>query len=147
MVGEIWGVWRRLVINFHSFWVRYHEARFALVGIGGLERAAERLFERNIGLINASQLAARIFTGETEMNEDDCAAPGPSPTAYFHGRELKWSENDVPILRGWWPGMPPHKRLAANGDGRFDPASVVRLGLSVSGGAGTLIVQELVSWR
>ncbi len=53
----------------------------------------------------------------------------------------------VPILRGWWPGVPPHKRLAANGDGRFDPASVVRLGLSVSGGAGTLIVQELVSWR
>lgn len=53
----------------------------------------------------------------------------------------------TPVLRGWWPGMPPHKRLAANGDGRFEPATVVRLGISVSGGAGSLTIQEPVAWR
>jgi len=53
----------------------------------------------------------------------------------------------TPILRGWWPNMPPHKQLAGYGDGHFDPTSVIRLGISVSSGAGTLTVQEPVAWQ
>lgn len=53
----------------------------------------------------------------------------------------------VPSIRGWWPGVPPHKQLATNGDGHFDPTEVVKIGISISGGAGSITVQEPVAWR
>lgn len=52
----------------------------------------------------------------------------------------------VPSTRGWWPGVPPHKQLAANGDGHFDPKDVVKIGIAIGGGAGSITVQEPVAW-